>query len=297
MRGRVWNAVKSVGSAMVSASAKVNQVCSKTWGAVTGLNTFNKAEIKYREITQRYEDALEHYKSEVNRRTERIEDQISCINTSKIRLYDTHFPRFVALGRQLHRIEIKGVYFEEYLADDVLGIKSQTGVRNKQDLFTIDFNNLSFKQVALSVLTLGFSSRKKARESLQQVLDEEKRIDNEIARMDAQLKKIAQVEESLANVVEYFDDLMAQYSKLLKRLEFGINTQRITKGVLSIDGRLDFRHMPIMHIEEFLALFNLSIVLKTMATLGYLSSEGELVDAELSQVDELVERSKELLAA
>ncbi|PYE30394.1 hypothetical protein DFP83_1171 [Idiomarina fontislapidosi] len=51
--------------------------------------------------------------------------------------------------------------------------------------------------------------------------------------------------------------------------------------------RLDFRLLPNVHIEEFLALFNLSIVLKQMANLGYLSESGEILQADTEKAEKL----------
>ena len=44
--------------------------------------------------------------------------------------------------------------------------------------------------------------------------------------------------------------------------------------------------MPIVHIQEFQALFNLSIVLYQMASLGYLSDAGEIKDEDMDLIAE-----------
>ena len=51
--------------------------------------------------------------------------------------------------------------------------------------------------------------------------------------------------------------------------------------------RLDFRLLPTIHIEEFLALFNLSVVLKQMANLGYLSEQGDVLEADTDRAEKL----------
>jgi hypothetical protein len=51
--------------------------------------------------------------------------------------------------------------------------------------------------------------------------------------------------------------------------------------------------LPVAHIEEFQALFNLSIVLKQMANLGYLNKEGEVVDEDIKMSEMLYHKVTE----
>ena len=150
------------------------------------------------------------------------------------------------------------------------------------------------------MLTLGFFSRKKAKESLQQVKDEAKRIDEDIAKMDAHLAKIDQIISSINNVAEYFDGLIISYAKLLDRFEYGINTQRIAQLSASpelFSSKLDFRLLPVAHIEEFQALFNLSVVLKQMSRMAYLSQAGEIVEEDTKSAHKLYQMTQTLKAA
>ena len=115
-------------------------------------------------------------------------------------------------------------------------------------------------------------------------------------KMQAQKKKLNVIVESIDNVVEYFDKLIISYSSLLDRFEFGIQSQRVKQMAHSsnlFNLKLDFKLMPIVHIEEFQSLFNLSIVLKQMASLAYLSTEGEVVDKDIHTSQQLVIKATE----
>ena len=156
-------------------------------------------------------------------------------------------------------------------------------------MILIDFDQMGFLETAGMILTLGFFSRKKAKESLERVKQERERVFEEIEKMKAQQTKLEVVSESIDNVVTYFEQLIKSYSSLLDRFEFGIQSQRVKQSsdasnVFSL--KLDFKLLPIVHLEEFQALFNLSIVLKQMANLGYLNSEGEVIvkDVEASEL-------------
>jgi DNA repair exonuclease SbcCD ATPase subunit len=312
MLGRMWNAVKSGASAIKDVACKakdavvdtakkvkdkVKSGASKVMSSISGKKHFDEAEQRYNALITRYEDAKSRYRSELEEKTSVIQSDLERINGWKSQVFKELFPKFIQVANRLHHVEINGKHFEEFLANDVLDYKEHAGVQAKQELFEIDFNNMSFKQAALSIITLGFYSRKKAKQSLQQVIDEEKRVEEEIAKQVAQLEKIDQVVSSISNVVEYFASLINGYEKLLKRFEFGVNSQRFLQARNTNFEKLDFRLMPIKHIEDFQALFNLSVVMKTMSTMGYLSESGELISNDLDKTNVMASHTVSLLAA
>jgi uncharacterized phage infection (PIP) family protein YhgE len=308
----LWNSVKKAASkikdvvckakdAVVDTAKKIkNKVksgASKVMSSISGKKHFDEAEQRYNALITRYEDAKSRYRSELEDKTSVIQSDLEKINGWKSQVFKELFPKFIQVANRLHHVEINGKHFEEFLAGDVLDYKEHAGVQAKQELFEIDFNNMSFKQAALSIITLGFYSRKKAKQSLQQVIDEEKRVEEEIAKQVAQLEKIDQVVSSISNVVEYFESLINGYEKLLKRFEFGVNSQRFLQARNANFEKLDFRLMPIKHIEDFQALFNLSVVMKTMSTMGYLSESGELISNDLAKTNVMASHTVSLLAA
>lgn len=326
MLGRLWNAVKSTAKSAVEvvkktkdyvvekasdakdfvvdkakkAVKKVKKVASKAWNAVTGKDKFEEAEALYKQITERYEKHSKKYKKELNRKTNLIANEVKKINGYKNEIYSQQFPEFIKQANRLHNVTVAGTYFEELFDNKLLDIKNLSGVRDREDLFTIDFNALSFKEVALSIVTFGWSTRKKAKETLSQVRDEEARVNEEIAKMDAQLKKLDIIISSIGNVSEYFSVLIRSYGLLLKRFTYGINTQSIQQASAdphATENRLDFRLLPIKHIEEFQALFNLSVVLKQMSQLSYVSSQGNLKKNDCDTAKELHKQFFELKAA
>jgi len=287
---KVWNAAKRVVTKTVD---KVKETCSKVWNAYTGKNYTDEAEALHAEITIRYDKAKDKYDKAINQMAQHLEAKVSHLNRFKTEVYGVHFKRFMSIANRLHNVTVKGQPFAELFDDSILEVKQQTGVVAKDQLILIDFNNMGFIETASMILTLGFFSRKKAKESLAQVKDEEARIYEEIAKMDAQQAKLKVVAESIDLVVQYFDSLIANYEKLLDRFECGIQTQRVLhmsnpNNIFSL--KLDFHLMPIVHIEEFQALFNLSIVLKQMANLGYLNEAGEFIDQDKDKAADLFEK-------
>lgn len=274
----------------------------KVWNAVTGRTKFEQAEELLKEIEERYSTARLNYDKNISEIANKIEEKVSKINYHKKDIYDNHFTRFTSLGNRLHNISIKGKNFLEYFDDSITQVKTLDGVRSKNELYMIDFNNLKFTEIALGFFTLGFFTRKKANQTLFKVQEEETRINEEIEKMESQIIKVKVILESIVNVDEYFAILIQNYSKLLDRFEYGVKSQiqkNILKGSKLEDGKLNFKMMPIAHIEEFQALFNLSIVLKQMASLGYLSEDGQINDEDIKSVENvkyIIDNSEFLVA-
>ena len=271
----------------------IKKTCSKVWNSFTGKHYTDEAESIYDEINEKYKKSKIEYEDAVKEIGESIENKISHLNSFKIDIYQKHFKRFINVSSRLHNVTVKGVPFEELFDDSILEIKKEKGVRNKEDLFLIDFDKMGFLDTAGMILSLGFFSRKKAKESLEKVKQEQIRVNAEIAEMEAQRIKLTVIAASIDNVVEYFETLIQNYEMLLDRFEFGIQTQRV-KQMTHADNvfalKLNFKHIPIVHIEEFQALFNLSIVLKQMANLGYLSTSGELVEDDKNIAENLFDQ-------
>lgn len=289
------SACSSIKRAVSSACDSVKKACSKVWNAFTGKHYAYEAEAIIAETEKRYEDAKQIYESSVAACTARIEQKISQINSHKQAIYSVHFERFIKISRRMHNVTVKGQPFEELFDDNILELKTQAGVRAKSDIMLIDFNKMGLLDTLGMVLTLGIFSRKKAKESLERAKQEQVRVAEDISKMQAQTIKLEVIEAAIDNTVTYFDSLVENYEKLLDRFEYGIQSQRMHQMSNSVGvfaHKLDFKRLPIVHLEEFRALFNLSIVLKQMANLGYLSQEGEFVEADNSKVAELYQQSQ-----
>ncbi|MBU2024929.1 MAG: DNA repair protein [Gammaproteobacteria bacterium] len=291
----IKKAVKAVANVVTSAVKSVKKTCSKVWNAFTGKHYTDEAESILDEAKLFYEQEEVQYKAEVQKMSAMVECKISHINACKEDIYDTHFQRFISVASRLHNVTVKGIPFEELFDESVLEVKNLQGVRTRSDIIKIDFDNMSIWQTAAMILTLGFGTRKKAKESLENAKQERKRVDEEIAKMNSQRSKLKVIVASIDQVVEYFDTLISSYVLLLDRFEYGIQTQRIkqmSKAENVFCLKLDFKKIPIVHIEEFQALFNLSIVLKQMATLGYLSEKGEIVKEDMDRSEEIIKIAK-----
>lgn len=282
---------------------EVKDGSSKVWNGVTGKDKFNEAEKLHQKNTKKYNKAENSYEKQSKTLLDSIEHKITSINRYKQEIYKNHFSQFTLLANRLHNLSIQGESFVDYFDSSIYEMKNLNAVRSKDDLYSIDFNNLKAQEIATGILTLGWSTRSKAMETLRDVQGEEKRVKEEITKMNAHITQLKTVLLSLENVEEYFAVLMCNYEKLLHRFRYGIASQmqkNILNNVALDNGKLDFKMMPIAHMEEFQALFNLSIVLKAMATMDYLDKEGNVKEEDQQSVNNiklLINRENLLTAA
>ena len=294
---KVWNGVKEVATAVVNAVKDPIGTVSKVWNGITGKDTFEEAEALMKEIEDRYDKAKSEYEKDIEDLAFQLESKINSINFYKKDIFENHFEKFKKVANRLHNLNIEGKSFLEYFDSSITELKIQDGMKTKTDLYQIDFNNLSFKEIGLGIITLGFFTRKKAKQTLIKVQEEEKRVDEEIEKMISQVKKLRVALNSIDNVTGYFEKLILNYTRLIDRFSYGISSQilRTTLNNQKLeDGKLNFKLIPILHIEEFQALFNLSIVLKQMATMGYLNQDAEIEDKDIEAVNNIKFKLKQI---
>lgn len=262
----------------------------------TGKMTFDKAESLRDKIEKKYNRKKLAHEQEIFEINNRFVKCIDTINMHKKEIYEKYFQKFINLVDRIHNLNIHGESFLEYFNHSITEIKNINAPKDKKELYAIDFNDLKILDI-FGIASGGFDSRKKAKETLIKVSEERVRVNEEVAKIQSHITQVKVTLESIENVAFYFEQLVSSYSKLLDRFEYGISSQtqqQILRGVKLENGKLDFKLLPIVHIEEFRALFNLSIVLKQMATMGYLTTEGEIENQDMEALNNIQHKVEEL---
>ena len=266
--GRCVSAVKRCASKIVETGKtvvkKVKEGVTNVWNKFTGKETFDKAEKLYEQITERYNKRRKQFETDIDNYTKKIETHVEIINRSKERIKRELFPEMAKKLEKIKDISVSEDFsVEEYMAA-VLNIDS---VRSKSELYKIDFNKHKFKTTVQAIFTLGFYTRKKAKETLYAVQEEEKKIDHEIAKMDAEIIKIKAIEQSLDNVETYFTSLISLYENLLIRLDNSVNFLYVRCMAFAhklVAQEMSIRRLPVMQRKEVEAIITASKILKTM---------------------------------
>lgn len=282
--GGIARAVKSVAKKVVDTGKKVvNKVkdgakkvkdsVTNVWNKFTGKDKFEEAEKLYQEISERYNTRRKKFESNLNDYINKIEKHVANINQSKEQIKQELFPSMAKKMEKIKDISVSDDFsVEEYMAT----ISSVDRIRSKSELYTIDFNKHKFKTTFQAIFTLGFYTRKKAKETLYAVQEEEAKINCEIAKMDAEIKKLKAIEQSLNNVEIYFTTLISLYENLLIRLDNSINflyVRCMSFAHKIVAQEMSIKRLPAVQRKEVEAIITVSKILKNMTDTQIVSVE------------------------
>lgn len=234
------------------------------WNKFSGKDKFLEAEKIYAEISERYNRRRKEFQKSVVVYTEKIEKHVDTINKSKEKIKYELFVEMAKKMKQIKDIEISKDFSVEAYLSEVIEFDS---IRSKSQLYKIDFNKHKFKTSVQAVFTLGFYTRKKAKETLFAVQEEEMKLNAEIAKMDAELVKLKAIESSLENVALYFTSLIELYENLLLRLDSSINylfVRCMSFAHKLVHAEMSIKRLPKMNQKEVEAIITASKILKAM---------------------------------
>ena len=269
----IASGAKKVGSAIASGAKAVANGVKKVAARVSGKDKFEEAQRLYDEISKRYNEKLEHFQKEIERITALIEEHVKSINDSKRMIKRELFPAMANKISKIKDIRISDEYSVEEYIESVLNVDS---IRSREQLFTIDFNAHKVKTTFQAIFTLGFYTRKKAKETLYNVKEEEAKINSEISRMDSELNKINIIEKSIKQVADMFTSVIEMYNNLLIRLDSSINYLLVRSLAFAhqiVGKQMSVKVLPKMQQKEVEAIVTASKILKTMTETQLLSVE------------------------
>lgn len=204
------------------------------------------------------------------------------------------FPAFAEKMKKLKDITVSDEYLKEYFSGTTLKVDS---MKSKADLYLIDFKKNPFKSNSLAIVTLGFYTRKKAKETLERVKEEKKRLEEEIARMDSELVKLRNIKQALELIAEYYLSLIELYRALLNRLDNSVNflmIRCISFAHKLVREQMSIKLLPKSQQAEIMAMVSISKVLKSMVDKN-ITMEGktEKISSNVAAVKEEMRKQKE----
>lgn len=196
--------------------------------------------------------------------------------------------------KKLKDITVSDEYLKEYFSGTTLKVDS---MKSKADLYLIDFKKNPFKSNSLAIVTLGFYTRKKAKETLERVKEEKKRLEEEIARMDSELVKLRNIKQALELIAEYYLSLIELYRALLNRLDNSVNflmIRCISFAHKLVREQMSIKLLPKSQQAEIMAMVSISKVLKSMVDKN-ITMEGktEKISSNVAAVKEEMRKQKE----
>lgn len=255
--GKVINKVKEV-------AAPVREKVTGVWNKFTGKDKFLEAERLYEEITSKFNSKKSWFERESEKYCNSIERHIVSINAAKKIIKSELFVQMAENMEKIKDVTIDPSFKVEAFKLDSYAFDT---VRSKRQLYLIDFNKHKFKTTIQAIFTLGFYTRKKAKETLIAVEEEKVKINAEIAKMDAEIAKLKAIDLSLENVERYFNELIDIYNKLLIRLVNNVNYLQLRCLAFAhkiVHQEMSIRRLPLAQIKEVEAVVTTSMILKNM---------------------------------
>lgn len=276
----------------------IGKAISNGYKKFSGQATFEEADALYEEVLQRFKEHKAYFDKEVEKISEDIDSQVNLINRSKETIKRELFPAFADKMRALKDIPVSDTYLKESFLGSTLRVDD---MKAKADLYLIDFKKAPFKNNALAIITLGFATRKKAKETLEKVKEEKARIEEEIRRMDAELTRLRKIQEALHLIAEYYDTLTELYKALLYRLDNSIGylmVKCISEAHKLIHARMSIKLLPKSQQDEIMALVTISKVLKEMVDKNVtMDGKTEVISENVSKVRIQIQKQKEQILA
>ncbi len=289
--GRKAQAFKTV---ITNAFIATGKAVNRGYKSFTGQATFEEADKMYEDIKKRFEEHKAYFEKEVDTLSSQIETQVKFINQSKETIKKELFPAFADKMKKIKDIPVSNDYLKEYFSGTTLKVDS---IKEKADLYLIDFKKKPFKNNALAIVTLGFYTRKKAKETLEKVREEKKRLEEEMERMDSELVKLRRIKDALELITEYYVSLIKLYRALLNRLDNSVNflmIRCISFAHKLVHDQMSIKLLPKSQQAEIMAMVTISKVLKAMVDKG-ITMEGktEIICDNINSVKEELRKKKE----
>lgn len=270
----VSDKVKQVVDGVKEGCQKVREWGSNTWANFTGEKEFQEADRLYNAIKKRYDMKREEFEEGSGLIVAKIENAVLSINDHKSVIQNELLPMMADTLGKLKAVKlIEATYaVENYQRSDV----AFSQLKSKDSIYTIDFNKNKFASNVLAIFTLGFATRKKARETLLAVKEQESKINYEIAKMDAELTKLEGVLVALQNVEHYIAGMTSLFKQLLARGDHGVSYlywRSLFNSHRLVTQELHPKLLSKVQQEEIKALVTTGKILRAMNNLSSTSLE------------------------
>lgn len=213
----------------------------------TGQDVVEKAEQLLQNLNERVRKRKQRHREYVETHVAEINETLRVLNSIRCKLNEQSFPRFCALAKNFRNWSVARVKQEAKVFARAANIE----VRSRSALLKIDFANHPIKANALAIVTLGFATRKKAKESLLQVQEEECRIDLEFEKLDAEETRIGALSKSLKQVERQFKSMDKVYDGILDEVDYSVALLKSSRDIAAGEassGVFDVEFLPDRHL-------------------------------------------------
>ena len=265
-----------------------------SYSRFTGKATFEEADKMYNEVKTRFERHKDYFEAQVSLISAQIDNSIKSVNQSKELIKTELFPAFAQKMKCLKDIPVSDEYMKEYFSGTTIRVD---GMKTKAELYLIDFHQHSIRNNALAIVSLGFYTRKKAKETIERVKEEKLRLLEEMSRMDSELTKLIHINKALELVSIYYSSLIDLYRLLLNRIDNSVNYLTMRSIIYAhklVNEQMSIKNLPKSQQAEIMAMVSVSKILKEMVD-KKISMEGdtENICINVNNIEGIISKQRE----
>jgi len=293
----VFGGVKKVKDAVAGTAKKVGKAIASGYKSFSGQKKFEEARDKLEALVARADKLQKSFDKKSKKLHELTCQHIEAINSFRKRLQGQDFNRFMRLTSVFSHWTVDDINFKEASRRSTVKMGK---IRDREELFEIDFDRNPILANAKAIFTLGFWTRKKADNTLKNVQQQAAVLEEEAAKLDAELARIRAICKSLKEVVDYFTGLHGCYGRLLDELEYSVHYVRsayLLRDSHFFDGKFDVYYLPKRHLLCLMAAEKLTRIMFAMGSRKYLDSSLTLHETDVTAAKADFAAMKELQSA
>lgn len=280
---KVYDGAKYVAKKAWEGAKKVGHCVAKAWKGFTGQDVAEEAERRLAALEERTQQRQSEFNAFMEVNAEEINASLAAINACRKKLNDELFPQFCSLAGNFRNWSVADVGLEKRVS-----LKGGCdSVRSREELMRIDFRNHPITANLLAVFTLGFATRKLAKESLNQVKEEEARMCAEFKKLDAEKTRISKVLMSLRQIERQFEGCLEIYSRVLDEVDYSVELLRTGRCILSGEpstGQFDVEFLPERHLLALKAADEMTRIVFAIGAHRYVKADSKIMELVESDV-------------
>lgn len=315
----LWNLIKKAGSAVYSSMKtvvkkgvevvkkaastigngikKVGAAIQSGWKKFTGRDKEEEAEALLAALECKAREKEKEFQNFSEKIQKRLDNSLKKLNQIRVDLNLNSFRRFENLASHFSTWDVDKVRLE--LSIELKKQHLET-VKTRNELFKIDFRNHPVSSNLKAIFTLGFLTRKRAKETLLAVQEEGHRLDFEIEKIEAEMARLSLIAESLEQVVSFIEGCHEYYQRILDELDYSVNFLRSSFVVATGEKppkQMDPEMLPKHHLLSLECADKATRILFAIGNYHYVDMAGNQVtsiDRDFASFKEKCTKMKEL---
>lgn len=249
------------------------------WKKFTGEDKFEEAkEIANTDIPA-FEKEIHEHESYINMISDCLSKNTNKINTSKQRIKGVLFIHLAEQLKWIKDVEIDDSFIKEiYSGADIINAPK---FRTKSEFFLIDFDEHSFKNNFLAIVTGGFLTRKRAEQTKIKVVEERTRLEEENVKLNTELNRLKKLNEVVKQIAQQLNELTGIYEKMLVLLDNSVRFLMVKS--ISFNHkmvRVSIKNLPTQQQKEIVVLITMSYILNDIVNTSF------TIDSNVATIEE-----------